>query len=99
MQAARTAMDAVVARAKRQPVTLGYIVVLQTAGRSARYNPHLHVIVTDGGVRSDGTWQRLGYLPYDRLHRLWQTQVLELITTRLGRDAQARSLVAEMRRR
>jgi hypothetical protein len=38
-------------------------------------------------------------VPYDRLHRLWQTQVLELITTRLGRDAQARSLVAEMRRR
>lgn len=99
MQAARTAMDAVVACAKRQPVTLGYIVVLQTAGRSARYNPHLHVIVTDGGVRSDGTWQRLGYVPYDRLHRLWQTQVLELITTRLVGDAQARSLVAEMRRR
>jgi len=35
MQAAHTAMDAVVAQAKRQPLRLGYIVVLQTAGRSA----------------------------------------------------------------
>jgi hypothetical protein len=99
MQAAHTAIDAVVARAKRQPVTLGYIVVLQTAGRSATYNPHLHIIMTDGGLRTDGTWQRLGYVPYDLLHRLWQTQVLELIATRLLGDAQAQSLVAEMQRR
>jgi hypothetical protein len=60
IQAAHTAMDAVVARAKRQPLRLGYIVVLQTAGRAANYNPHLQVMVTDGGLRADGTWQRLG---------------------------------------
>jgi hypothetical protein len=59
MQAAPTAMDAVVRQAKRQAVTLGYVVVLQTAGRSATYNPHLHVLLTDGGLRADGTWQQL----------------------------------------
>jgi len=99
MQAARSAMDAVVARTKRQLLTLGYIVVLQTAGRSANYNPHLHVIVTDGGLRADGSWQALGYLPYDLLHRLWQTQVLEMIALRLAADMQAQALVREMRRR
>jgi transposase-like zinc-binding protein/putative transposase len=60
MQVAHTAMDALVAQVKRQAVKLGYIVVLQTAGRSATYNPHLHVIMTDGGLLSDGRWQRLG---------------------------------------
>jgi hypothetical protein len=99
IQAAHTAMDAVVARAKCQPLRLGYIVVLQTAGRSANYNPHLHVIMTDGGLHADGTWQRLGYLPYDLLHRAWQAHVLELITTRLADDAGAQRLVVEMRRR
>ncbi len=99
MQAARTAMDAVVRHAKRQTLTLGYIVVLQTAGRSATYNPHLHVLMTDGGLRADGTWQPLGYVPYDLLHRMWQEQVLTLITTRLPGDAQAERLVAAMRRR
>ena len=69
MQVAQRAMDAVVERTKRQAIKLGYIVVLQTAGRSASYNPHLHVIMTDGGLRADGTWQRLGYLPYALLHR------------------------------
>src|SRR3712207_2619396 len=96
---AQTAMDALVAQVKRQFVKLGYIVVLQTAGRSAAYNPHLHVIMTDGGLRADGTWQRLGYLPYDLLHRTWQAHVLQMITTRLAKDAQAQQLVAEMRRR
>jgi Transposase zinc-binding domain/Putative transposase len=89
MHAAQTAMDAVVTQIKRQIIKLGYIVVLQTAGRSATYNPHLHVIMTDGGLRADGTWQRLGYLPYDLLHRTWQTHVLQMIATRLASDAQA----------
>src|SRR5919199_589509 len=78
------AVDEVVTQVKRQVVQLGYIVVLQTAGRSARYNPHLHVIMTDGGLRADGTWQRLGYLPYALLHRAWQTHVLEMIAPRLA---------------
>jgi len=99
MQAARTAMDGVVRQAKQQTITLGYIVVLQTAGRSATYNPHLHVLMTDGGLRTEGTWQPLGYVPYDLLHRAWQEQVLALITARLPEDEQAARLVAEMRRR
>jgi putative transposase/transposase-like zinc-binding protein len=99
MQAAHSAMDAVVAQAKRQVIKLGYIVVLQTAGRAASYNPHLHVLVTDGGLRADGAWQRLGYLPYDLLHRLWQTQVLEMIELRLAGDVQAHALVKQMRQR
>jgi Putative transposase/Transposase zinc-binding domain len=98
MQAAHTTMDALVAQVKRQAVKLGYIVVLQTAGRSATYNPHLHVIMTDGGLRPDGTWQRLGYLPYDQLHRTWQQHVLEMIAMRLAGDERAQRLVAEMRR-
>ncbi|MFL5800196.1 MAG: transposase [Roseiflexaceae bacterium] len=80
-------------------MTLGYIVVLQTAGRSASYNPHVHVIVTDGGLRADGTWQQRGYLPYDLLHRTWQAQVLDLIATRLAGDRSAQAVVDELRRR
>lgn len=99
MQAARLAMDAVVRQIKRQPITLGYIVVLQTAGRSASYNPHLHIILTDGGLRADGAWQRLGYVPFDLLHRCWQTQVLTMIATRLAGDGPAQALTDEMRRR
>ena len=99
MQAAHTAMDAVVTQAKRKAVTLGYIVVLQTAGRAATYNGHLHLLVTDGGLRADGTWQPLGYLPYDLLQRTWQEHVLGMVATRLAGQTRAQAVVAEMRRR
>ncbi len=99
MQAAHTPMDALVAQVKRQAIKLGYSVVLQTAGRSATYTPHLHVIMTDGGLRADGTWQRLGYLPYDQLQRTWQEQVLQMMVTRLAGAAGAQRLVTALRRR
>jgi len=85
--------------AKRQPVQGGYIVVLQTAGRAATYNPPLHVLMTDGGLTGEGAWQTLGYIPYELLHRQWQAQVLAMVERRLAGDRKAQAVVAEMRRR
>ncbi|HLE05537.1 MAG TPA: transposase, partial [Anaerolineales bacterium] len=99
MKAAQAAMDEAMATAKRQPIKAGYIVVLQTAGRAATYNPHLHVLMTDGGLTREGAWQELGYIAYDVLHRKWQAHVLGLVETRLAGNAQARQVVTEMRQR
>lgn len=33
-----------------EEIEFGYIAVLQTAGRSAQYNPHLHIMMTAGGL-------------------------------------------------
>ncbi len=93
------AMNAAVAQAKRKAIEVGYIVVLQTAGRAATYNPHLHVLMTDGGLTSSGKWQELGYIPYKLLHQKWQEHVLKMITERLPGNEKAAMLVAEMRRR
>ena len=40
-------MDAVVTQIKRQIIKLGYIVVLQTAGQSATYNPQQYGVIYD----------------------------------------------------
>ena len=97
MQAARGAMDAAVGQAKRQVVELGYIVVLQTARRVANYNPHLHVLMTDGGLNGEGEWQALGYVPYDLLHRQWQSHVLKMVEERLAGNVKVAAVMAEMR--
>ncbi|MCI5151022.1 MAG: hypothetical protein D3916_16845, partial [Candidatus Electrothrix sp. MAN1_4] len=34
----------------RQKVKIGAIIVVQTHGRSGKYNPHLHIIMTSGGI-------------------------------------------------
>ena len=65
-------LEDVLNRATRRLVKGGYIVVLQTAGRSGGYNPHLHIIMTSGGVDEEkGRWVELKYFPYELLHKKW----------------------------
>ena len=67
----------------RRPVCGGYIVVIQTNGRSGSYNPHLHIIMTSGGVarstQGGHYWVKLKYLPYKVLHNKWQYYLFEML--------------------
>jgi hypothetical protein len=60
----------------RRSVCGGYIAVVQTNGRSGSYNPHLHVIMTSGGLATNRQgghyWVKLKYFPYQVLHKKWQ---------------------------
>jgi len=71
----------------RREVCGGYIVVLQTNGRSGSYNPHLHIIMTSGGVavnkQGEEYWVSLKYLPYEMLHKKWQYYLFEMIKEQL----------------
>lgn len=52
---------------------LGMIVVVQTHGRSGHFNPHLHIILTSGGINeSTGSWEDVNYFPHMLLRRKWQ---------------------------
>lgn len=74
----------------RREVRAGYIVVLQTAGRSGGYNPHLHILMTSGGIvkTPDGKekWVDLRYLPYEVLHKKWQYYLFKMLKEKLGTD-------------
>lgn len=63
----------------REPVEAGYIVILQTAGRSGSYNPHLHIMMTAGGLNSNNEWEDIKYLPFSLLHKKWQYHLFEMI--------------------
>ena len=58
---------------------IGNIIVLQTAGRSGHYNPHLHILMTAGGIDPWGQWQNVSYIPYDLMHKKWQYHFLKMI--------------------
>ena len=68
-----------ISHVKREQLELGSIVVLQTAGRSGGYNPHLHILVTSGGLNAKGEWLGYKYLPYEVLHRKWQYYLLSML--------------------
>jgi len=58
---------------------IGAIVVLQTAGRSGHYNPHLHILVTGGGLDPRGQWKPVSFIPYDLMHKKWQHHLLTML--------------------
>ena len=67
----------------RRPIRGGYIVVIQTNGRSGSYNPHLHIIMTSGGFAKSRQgvdyWVKLKYFPYKVLHKKWQYHLFEML--------------------
>lgn len=66
-------LEEVVSYVKKQSLKIGTVVVIQTHGRSGQYNPHLHIIMTSGGVNEcDHKWCDLNYLPYSIIKRKWQ---------------------------
>jgi hypothetical protein len=73
-------LDDFFSRVSRQPLQGGYIVVIQTHGRSGQYNPHLHIIATSGGWDKQAKqWVHLDYLPYAMLRKKWQWYLLTML--------------------
>ena len=63
---------------------MGYVVVLETAGRAGNWNPHLHILMTSGGVTPKNRWQAVNYFPYDELHKWWQYHLLTMLKVRVA---------------
>jgi len=65
--------------AKKTDLDIGTVIVLHTAGRPAQYNPHLHILVTAGGISAQGKWVGFKYLPYKLLRKKWQYHLLSML--------------------
>lgn len=73
-------LDDFFSRVSRKPLKGGYIVIIQTHGRSGQYNPHLHIIATSGGWDKEAEkWVHLDYLPYEMLRKKWQWYLLTML--------------------
>ena len=64
MQTGKKCMQDVLNSCAGRSLDIGLITVLQTAGRSGAYNPHLHILLTEGGITSDKTWRTVSYIPF-----------------------------------
>jgi hypothetical protein len=70
---------AVMSRAAGGQLRIGVVAVIQTAGRASNYNPHLHMMVTSGGLDEHGTWHEIKRVSFDYLHREWQRQLFSML--------------------
>jgi hypothetical protein len=77
----------------------GYIVVLHTHGRNGQYNPHLHLIATNGGWDAQTErWVHLDYVPYEMLNKKWQWHALTMLRQTMATPAVTRLVDACYRR-
>lgn len=75
-----------------QGVTPAIVMVLHTYGRDLKFHPHIHMIVSAGGVTKDGTWKSLEFIPYQMLRKRWKTKLLTALKPKLANDSQIEAM-------
>lgn len=61
--------------AKEKKGVPGIIAVMHTFGGDLKWNPHMHCIVTCGGLEG-GRWKWMTFIPYERLKSVWKYHVV-----------------------
>ncbi len=96
MQVGYECLEELVGQVKRQSIKIGAIVIVQTHGRSGRYNPHLHILMTNGGINEQvGKWVNLNYFPYEILHKKWQYHLFNMMKREIPTE-EMNSLIDEL---
>jgi hypothetical protein len=67
----------------RRGAVSGVICVLHPFGKDLKLNPHVHVLVTEGGLNGEGEWVPITFFEYGSLRRIWQYQLLKAVKRRL----------------
>lgn len=64
---------------KSECFTPGFILVLHTFGRDLKWNPHIHCLVSEGGIGNSGLWRSKKHFNYTFLRNAFRTALLDLM--------------------
>lgn len=71
---------------KSENFTPGFICVLHTFGRSLQWNPHIHVLLSEGAVGNNTVWRSVKHFNYTFLRNSFRTALLNRLEKRLGKS-------------
>ena len=57
----------------------GSITTIHTFSRKVNWNPHIHCLITFGGITKNNQWKNIKNLPWQVLRKSWQKCVLDII--------------------
>lgn len=69
---------------KSQLFTPGFICVLHTFGRDLKWNPHIHCLVSEGGVGNQLLWRHKKHFNFRFLRDSFQAALLNELHSRIG---------------
>ena len=69
---------------KQKSLPPGFILVLHTFGRDLKWNPHIHCLISEGGIGNSGLWRPKTHFNYKFLRTAFRTALLNLMEKKLG---------------
>lgn len=69
---------------KSKNFTPGFICVLHTFGRPLEWNPHIHCLISEGGMSDDGYWRKVSHFNYKFLRNFFCTALLKEMQEQIG---------------
>lgn len=70
----------------------GIVTVIHTFGRDLKWNPHVHMMVTEGGSGKKTEWRHIRHISYLSLRKRWQKLLLDNLAELVCNNAEAKRL-------
>ena len=64
----------------------GFISTLHTFGRDLKWNPHIHMLITEGFSGNFTVWKKNDFFPFEMLRKRFQSILLALLESHFGKD-------------
>ncbi len=78
---------------KSKDVTPGMIIVLHPFGKDLKTNMHVHMLMTEGGMTSGGSWVAMPYIDYKIIRKKWQYFILKAIREAMPEDKEIAKII------
>ena len=73
-------------KSKAYSINPGFVQVLHTFGRDLKFNPHIHILISEGGVDSrTNEFTHLKHFNYELLRKSWQKLILDALHKDIGK--------------
>ena len=72
---------------KKSKITPGFIITLHTYGRDLKWNPHVHVLCTEGGMDQNSVYRAVQYINYASLRKSFMKQLLDKMKNALPKGS------------
>ncbi|EQB88243.1 hypothetical protein M918_24675 [Clostridium sp. BL8] len=70
-------------RSKKEKFIPGIVAVIHTFGRDLKWNPHVHLLVTEGASGNITAWKKFNFMPFAMLRNRWQKLLLDKLGSNL----------------
>lgn len=74
----------------------GILAIVHTFGRDLKFNPHVHLLMTEGGLTRDNRWVDIPFIPYGLLRKKWQYHLLTTLKANLPKTKENAQFIHQL---